>query len=306
MNVFVSLLIYGVMIPCALFVSALPRPLELWLGRWLGRFYLYCDDSRKKIARENIEKCLPQLNPEQVENLLRDNFEHYGMLALEILHIASPIPGHYRRYAPRAAVLEGFENWKAAHDKGKGVLFVSAHLANWELMTAVGAMSGIPLTMVTRTIKPEWLKKVLEDSRLSTGVKAAYQPRTLPAIMRALRNKESVGFVLDQYAPPPMGTPVVFFGAKVDTLAAVGSIAKKTGAAIIPVLQKRGPNGRVRVIIEPEVALDPSTTDRDSITQLLATKVENWIRENPAEWLWGHRRFKNAVWLNEGRSFPRS
>jgi KDO2-lipid IV(A) lauroyltransferase len=141
----------------------------------------------------------------------------------------------------------------------------------------------------------------MERARLSVGVKAAYQPRTLPTIMKALRAGESVGFVLDQYAPSPMGVPVVFFGARVDTLAAVGSLAERTGAAIIPVLQRRKADGRVHISIEPELVLGTARNDPREATQILASKVETWIRLNPVEWLWGHRRFKNAVWNLKGQ-----
>ena len=296
MNPFLAALIFAVLFACGFAASLLPRPLELALGRMLGRLAMRLAPSRRRIAEENMRRCLPELSPEKRARLLRENFEHYGILTLEILHMFSPLPGHYRRYAARVARLEGFEGWKKAHDKGKGVLFVSAHLANWELMAAAGAMAGIPLTMVTRHLKPEWLHRRVEKMRLSVGVRALYQPRTLPGILKGLRAKESIGFVMDQYAPPPMGSWAVFFGARVHTLAAVGSLAQRTGAAIIPVLQRRDSNGLVRVVIEPELGLGEAAGDPDKATQILVSRVEKWIREEPAQWLWVHRRFKNAVW----------
>ncbi len=252
--------------------------------------------SRRRIAEENMRRCLPELSQEQRARLLRENFEHYGVLALEILHMFSPIPGHYRRYAARVARLEGFEHWNRAADKGKGVLFVSAHLANWEFAASAAALKGIPITITTRFLKPKWLHRKMEAARLSTGVRALYQPRTLPGVLRALRANEAVTFVMDQYAPPPMGTWAVFFGAKVHTLAAVGSIAQRTGAAIIPAKQRRTPDGIVHIVLEPELDLGNAAGDPDKAAQILVSRVEKWIREEPRQWLWVHRRFKNAVW----------
>lgn len=277
-------------------VSFLPRRMELWLGRWLGRLYLLVDFKRRKIAYDNIRHCLPELGSAGWDKLLKENFEHYGTLGLELLHMFSPIPEHYRGYVRRVTHLEGFENWEIAHDKGKGVIFLSAHLANWELMAAIIGLHGTSLTIATRHLKPEWLHKKMEASRLSANVWCAYLPDTLPYILRALRKGESFGFVLDQYAPPPMGIPVVFFGVLVDTLAAIGSFSQRYGAAIVPVMQERDRDGIVHIRIEPEMILGDALEDRVKSTTILSQKVESWIRANPPQWLWAHRRFKNVVW----------
>lgn len=274
--------------------SALPRSWELALGPVLGRLALRLDSRRRRVVEENVRRCLPELGPGPREALLRANFEHYGTLFLELLHVFSPFEGHYRDYARRTARLEGLERWRRAHEKGKGVLFVSAHLANWELMASAGALAGIPLTIVTRRLKPEWVHRKMLAARLSTGFRCFCSPHPAREVLGALRRRESVGFVMDQWAPPPTGVRVPFFGVPVSTLAAVGTFAERTGAAIIPVSQRRGADGVVRVVIEPE--LDPGAARRDpaACTALLNAKTEEWIRAEPAQWLWAHRRFKDA------------
>ncbi|HVC09636.1 MAG TPA: hypothetical protein VNH15_06835 [Elusimicrobiota bacterium] len=300
MNPLLSAFLRGILFALGSAVSLLPRSLELPLGRALGRLAAHVLVARRRIAEDNIRRCLPELTPEQQKKLLRENFEHYGILALEILHMFSPIPGHYRRYTARVTRLDNFEHWKRAADRGKGVLFVSAHLANWEFAAGAAALNGIAITITTRYLKPKWLHRKMEATRLSTGVRALYQPRTLPGVLRALRANEAVTFVMDQYAPPPMGTWAVFFGAKVHTLAAVGSIAQRTGAAIIPAKQRRTPDGIVHIVFDPAVDLGDAAGDPDKATQILVSRVEKWIREEPSQWLWVHRRFKNAVWPDSG------
>lgn len=277
----------------ALAASFLPRRIEMLLGPPLGRLLLAVDWKRRHIADENIRRCLPDLSDERRRSLIRENYEHYGLLILEYLHLFSPLSGHYRRYAERVRALEGFEHYKKAADKGKGVIFLGCHLGNWEIQPASGALGGIPVTVITRHVEPEWLHRKLEAARLSVGVRAAYQPRTLPTVMKALRKGESVGFVLDQYAAPPSGLKVRFFGVKVDTLAAVGPLAQRTGAAVVPVVTHRDDKGILHTRIEPEMDLGHALGDQKKSTQILADKVEAWIRANPAQWLWVHRRFKN-------------
>lgn len=298
MNPLLALLLRVPLHGLGLLVWPLPRSWELALGRALGRCGLAVDRKRRRIAEDNIRRCLPELGREDRERLLRENYEHYGILLLELGHLMTPWPGHWGRYARRVSRLEGFENWKRANDKGKGVLFCSAHLANWELMAAAGALCGIPLTITTRRLKPEWLDARMEATRLSAGVSCVYQPRTMPTVMRGLRDGRSIGFVLDQYMVPPMGQKLRFFGVLVDTLAAVAPLARRTGAAIVPVRQIRDADGLVRVIVEPVVPLDGSD---DDVNQVLADHVERWIRAEPSQWLWVHRRFKNVDWSSADR-----
>lgn len=276
--------------------TATPRALELALGPRLGWLLLRLDRNRCRVAYENIRRCLPALGEEGWRDLLELNYRHYGLLFFELAHMFSPVPGHYRRYAASIMRLHGFENWKKAHDRGKGVLFVSSHLGNWEMLVAAGGLSGMSLTMVTRRNKPEWFRRKLQEARAEIGAREAYEPRTLPVVLKALRRGESVGFVIDQYAPPPAGVPVRFFEARVDTLSAVAPLAERTGAAVVPVTTRRDENGLVRVTIEPEMELGEALRDPVRATQAMAAKVESWIRAEPGQWLWIHRRFKNAQW----------
>ncbi|MBI3289001.1 MAG: lysophospholipid acyltransferase family protein [Elusimicrobia bacterium] len=295
MNLLAALLLRVVLHGLGLAVAVLPRSWEFALGGALGRLALRVDPKRRKIAEENIARCLPELAPRERRLLLRGNYEHYGRLVLELTHMFTPIKGHFRDYAARVTVVEGYEHWLKAKARGKGVLFCSAHLANWELAASIGALKGIPVMIVTRRLKPPWLHDWMEMTRLSIGVTAAYQPRTIPSVMKALRDNGGVVFVMDQYMPPPMGEPTRFFGVLVDTLGAIATLARRTGAAILPVRQIREPDGRVRIVIEPEIEL---SGDDKSDNQRLAAHVEGWIRAVPEQWLWAHRRFKNVNWAD--------
>lgn len=286
-----------------LLVSFLPRSWEMSLGRAGGRLARFIDFKRARIARENISRCLPELGPRGWDALVRENFEHYGVLVLELSHMFSPIPGHWRSYVERTVRVEGLEHWEKARARGKGALFVSTHIANWEFNAAIGAIKGMSILIVTRNLKPRWLHDWMEKVRLTTGVRAAYQPRTMPPIMKQVRDGGGVVFVMDQYMPPPMGSPLRLFGVLVDTLSAVAPLARRTGAAILPVSARRGADGSFTVTIEPEMTL----SDSDAVdNQRLADLVERWMRENPAQSLWGHRRFKNVDWSQAGLKAQRT
>ena len=273
-----------------------PRSVEIRLGSAFGRAVLALGGFRRKIALDNIRHCFPELGPAGWEQLLRKNFEHYGILFFEFLHFFTPLPGHFRGYAERISRLEGFENWKKAHDKGNGVLFVASHVGFWEMLAAAGGLAGMNPTVVTTVIKPRWLHERITACRRSTGVRHAFHPGSASAVLQALRGGESVAFMNDQYSHRPIGMPVTLFGVKVDTLAAVAPMARRTGAAVLPVSSFRDDQGFVRVIIEPELELGDAVENAEETTQIIAAKVEGWVRRHPEQWLWIHRRFKNVTW----------
>jgi len=283
-----------------LFVAALPRSWEMALGGFLGRCAARFSTRHVRVARENLARCFPELSEEKRRVLLVENYEHYGRMVLELAHMFAPIPGHFRAYVQRNVSIEGYGNWEKAKAKGKGVLFLGSHIANWEFAASIGAIKDMPVTIVTRRLKPAWLHAWMEKTRLSVGVRAAYQPRTIPTVMKALRDNGGVVFVMDQYMSPPMGEPMRLFGVMVHTLAAIAPLARRTGAAILPVLPRREKDGRVRIIIEPEIAL---TDDDKKDNQRLAAHVEAWMRAVPGQALWAHRRFKDVDWSD--RMAPR-
>ncbi len=297
MNPFLSFFLRLVLGSAGTAVTFLPRGIELRLGRAIGALLLRFDRIRRPIATENMRRCLPELTPAERAVLLKENFAHYGTLALEILHLFSPFPSHYPSYVRKNFKLHGFERWKEAHGRGRGVLFISAHLANWELMIAGSAQQGArPLSIVTRHLKPEWLNRKIVGARESCGARSAYGSRIMGIVAKALKNGESVGFVLDQYEASQAAVSARFFGATVPTLGIVGVLALRFQPAVIPIRQERGADGIVHVTMEPEIDYAALPQTPESITQTLVSRVEGWIRARPAEWLWAHRRFKNAVW----------
>ncbi|MBI4060760.1 MAG: hypothetical protein HY403_04955 [Elusimicrobia bacterium] len=293
MNPVLALLLRVPLHGIGLFAAALPRSWEMALGAFLGRAALIVDSKRRRIAAENIAHCLPELSAARRRALLRENYEHYGRMVLELAHMFAPLPGHFPSYIKRIIAIEGHENWAKAAARGKGVLFLGSHMANWEIAISIGAVTDMRLTIVTRRLKPAWLHEWMEKTRLSVGVTAAYQPRTLPAVLKALRDNRGVIFVMDQYMPPPMGEPMRLFGVKVHTVAAIAPLARRTGAAILPASARREADGRLVVILEPEI---PLTDDDKADNQRLATHLEGWMRARPAQALWAHRRFKNVDW----------
>lgn len=290
--------LWVVVTSAALAVAALPRSFELAVGRFIGRLILLVARKRREVSIENLDRCLPELTAAQRADLLRRNFEHFGILLFEMLHMFCPLPGHFRRYVQRISVLSGgIHHWQKAHAKGKGVIYAGNHVGNWEVVAAQAGLHGMAMMIVTRNLTPVWVHQAMERSRLSVDVQAALPPKTLPTVLKALRKEMSVVFAMDQYSPPDAGgIKARFFGYRVDTLGAIALIARKTGAAVLPGSSFRDEAGLIHVFVDPEIDLSGAEGDLEKSTQLIVDKTESYIRAHPEQWTWGHRRFKHVDW----------
>ncbi|MDE2489277.1 MAG: hypothetical protein KGM24_00410 [Elusimicrobia bacterium] len=275
--------------------TVMPRELEVRLGRALGRALFRRRLFKRAVIEANVARCFPGLDRESRQSLIRRNYEHYGVLLFEFMHFFSPIKGHWRGYVPTAARAEGLDHWAKAHARGKGVIFFGAHLGSWEAGAAALALRGVEATIVTTVLTPRWLHEKITAARASVGMQAAFHPGSMSAVMRTLRRGGAVAFMNDQYAPPPMGIPVTFFGTRVDTLSVIGPLARRTGAAVLPICTFRAQDGTTVARIEPEFDLGAEPEDAEAITQRVAGRIELWVREHPEQWLWMHRRFKNVA-----------
>ena len=253
---------------------------------------------RSKVVEQNLALAYPQNNSEHAAKRKRLHsaaYSHLGNLAIEILFLLGPM----RSFIRSRGVLRGVEHWTKAKEQGKGVIFLSSHVGNWEVMAATGAVwGGIDILIVTKHLKPEWLHRAIERGRLRCGVRATYEPKTLKAVLGHLKHNGTVGFVLDQYAGPPVGVRVPFFGVAVSTTTAIATLAKRTGAPVLPVVNYRDPDGRFIVEIRPPVVWQSHENPDYELaanTAAFVGELERDIYRHPEQWLWIHRRFKGDL-----------
>jgi KDO2-lipid IV(A) lauroyltransferase len=285
-----------------------PRFLQLFLGRAIG-FLFRVKGVRRQVIEQNLEIAYPSENPRFREKILKQAYDHLGNLVIELLFLFGPLPHFVRRFC----TLKGREHWVNARAQGKGVIFISSHVGNWEVMAASGALLGdIDIMIVTKKLKPEWIHRAVERGRQRAHVLATYEPKTLKDVLRHLSRNGTVGFVMDQYSGPPVGVRVPVFGVPVGTPAVIATLARRTGAVVLSVVSYRLGSGRfiteIRGPLEWKVCRDDARLEIAENTALYAQELEKDIIAHSGQWLWVHRRFKGELgplrpneWL-EGRS----
>ena len=275
--------------------GALPRRMQMAAGRALGSI-LYFFRLRFSVVDQNLKFAFPN-DPEQREKTARAFYAHLGQLILEVFLLFGPL----KKFVEKYVVMEGREHIENGLAKGKGILFLSSHVGNWEIMAAsYGVTAKEGLLLVTKQLKPSWLHNAIEEGRRRCGVAGTYEPRTIRDVFSYLKKNKAVGIVLDQYAGAPIGVRVPLFGVPVGTSSALATLARRTGAAVLPVENFRNPDGTWIVRIHP--ALEWKTEDdaehsREVVTNTAhyVEQVESHIKSHPDQWLWMHRRFKGEL-----------
>ncbi len=275
--------------------GALPLRLQRALGKVLGRL-LYAIRFRLAVVQRNLDVAFSSPAEEnRRQRILRASYDHFGGLILDILMLLGPL----KSYVLKNVELLGNENIDAALREGRGILFLSSHLGNWEMMAAAGGLhTRAKLLMVTKRIKPDWLHRAIERGRSRCKVRATYEPQTLKDVLAHLKKGEAVGFVLDQYSGPPVGVRVPFFNVPVGTPLIVAALAKRTDAAVLPVETYRRPDGRWVVDVGPPVpwqAFPDRSYELAANTAYYTSIIEKMILRHPEQWMWTHRRFKGDL-----------
>ncbi len=283
-------------------LSRVPRPVQLRIGLFLG-LLLGRLRWRHALVQSNLQLAFPGATTEAVSYrncLARGFYRHFGNLVVEL---ACQF-GDWRNWVVRNCELSGLEHWEDAVARGRGVLFIASHLGNWEAMAASFSLAverrphSRGLLIVTKHLKPEWLHQAFERNRLKSRVRGTYEPRTMRDVLTELKKGGTVGFVLDQYAGPPIGVRVPFFGLPVGTLQAPAAIARRTGAAVLVAECRRNELGRLKVRIHPIQAWISAENPHRELAENTASwvsAIEASVRSEPEQWLWSHRRFKGDL-----------
>lgn len=260
-------------------------------GRALGRLYRRLDARRRNLARTNLARAFPGMPPEDVEALSVRVFEHFGGVASELFRALSHDP---------ADALERIETVGAVIAKdsvasGRGVLFMTAHLGNWEWAALGTGALGISTGVVARPLDNPLLDATLTRLRTSTGNTVIEKRDATRAMLRALRSGGAIGILNDQHAHPPDAITAPFFGRPAATSSALARLADRTEALIVPAYAIRIAPARWRLTFEP--ALDVRTLSREergveSLTARLNGILEQMVRRHPEQWLWLHNRWR--------------
>lgn len=249
-----------------------------------------------RIGRANLRAAFPDRDPAWIEATLREAWDNLGRVAGEYVHLGrlwdyDPDRPNAGRILTDSADADLFETLR---NDGKPALCFAAHLGNWELPALAAAAHGLPSAVVYRMPNNKAVAKEIIRIRaplmgrlIRTRAQAALE------MASALDAGEHLGMLVDQHFS--RGVDVTFFGRRCKANPSIARLARRFDCPVIGVRVVRLPDRRFRIM-----AHGPYTLPRDAqgqvdigaATQMITGIVEGWIRDNPGQWLWFHRRWR--------------
>lgn len=271
-------------------LASLPQPVRTLFGDVIGVLWFDVLRIRRHIAIENVKIAFPEQSESWQVCTARASLLHMGRSIVEY----SLFPFFTKEKVAKHFDIQGLENLEAAYAKGKGVLFLGLHLGNGDFGIAAVSRMGWPVSLISKIFKSRWLNDLWFGMRAKHGTEFISPEKSSFQILRALKAKRVVFFVLDQFMGPPIGCRTKFFGKETGTAMGLAIMAERSGAPVVPSYTYRTEDGRHVIVFEPEIPWqDASTENIATMTQIYTDKIEQIVRKHPEQWMWIHRRWKN-------------
>ncbi|MBI5143647.1 MAG: mitochondrial fission ELM1 family protein, partial [Candidatus Omnitrophica bacterium] len=288
-----------------LIFSLIPISISLWVGRRLGTIAFIFNKKRRLIAYANLKAAFcKERSPGELRAITKKTYQNLVETFVEILNLTKVDKG----YAAKYVEIINFERVKDAAKSGRGVILLTAHFGDWELLSLTSAMVGFPITVLVREQKMKRVNELLNRLRESKGCKVVRKGISTKNLLRALYDKNIVGILSDQDAGRN-GVFVDFFGRPTSCHSGTMEMAKRTDSIIIPnfIVRRHGPYHKVFLEEYIDFRLSKGGDDIKENLQKYAALLENYVRRYPDQWLWLHKRWKSTptrtvLVLNDGRT----
>ena len=270
-------------------VCLLPYAWLLAVGKILGHLYFLVAAKQRRRAMDQIQQRLG-LSMDEAHATIKRLFVHLGQTFFEVLYMPALTPETMACYV----TFENRHYLDEAIGRGKGVVFLTAHMGNWEWFGAALASAGYPVADIVKAQPNDQHTRILNEYRQMFGIEVFSRGTSeVVGAAKALKKGKILGFFVDQDAGRS-GVFIEFLGKMASTPLGPAVFARKFDAPVLPGFIIRQKGGGHRIILQPPVDFtltDDVEADRYQMTRKMTAIVERAIRTWPDEWLWFQKRW---------------
>ena len=272
----------------------IPRRAAQALARGIARIaFLLAGREREKTLRHLTLAYEGRKSPEEIRKLGGRVFVHWAETAIDVLRF----PRLNLKEADRLIEQgDGLTKIKRVLAEGKGMILLTAHLGNWELMGADIRLHGIEGTVVGRRIYYKKFNQMIINLRGKFSLRTIYQDESPREFLKVLQKNQILGILADQDMDWAEGIFVPFFGRPAYTVTAPVKLALASGAPMVPAFLVRE-GARYRLLVEEPIRVEMKGSREETIREYTARwsrVIEEKIRAYPEQWAWMHRRLKTV------------
>lgn len=257
----------------------------------LGSLWYLVDRSHRQIASDNLKKAFSnRLSDKDRRTVTISVFRNLISILFEI--------GWAMRLEPEDVIREidilGLTHVEKAMAQNRGIIAITAHTGNWELLSMLAAVSPTRINIVYRPLDFAPMDRFIAAFRSRFGADVIPKKGSLKRLIVRLRKNEVVALVMDQRVGHKKGVFIDFFGETAVTTKGPAYLALVTRAPVVPIFMRRSKNSFIIEIGEEIPLLTTGDREKDIMLNTINYNraIETFIRKYPSQWLWIHRRWR--------------
>jgi len=276
---------------CLWVLNRLSRPMAQRVGGWIGvTAWRFMAKERAAIDRHLTFAYGGQLTESDRTAIGREFFINSGKNLADFLRFKD----HFADQIAPLVEIEGLEHYLGAFEKGRGVIGITGHIGNFELLAAALRAKGPEVAVIAREMYDRRLDRMLVANREAVGLNVFQTTESPRRILKWLHDNKALGVLIDTDSMRVRGEFIDWFGHPANTPIGQALLGLKTGAAFVPMACVRTPDDRYKVIVKEEVTVErtgDNLTDARTVTAACVRHLEAIISEHKAQWIWIHDRW---------------
>jgi KDO2-lipid IV(A) lauroyltransferase len=283
-------LIYRFILLGIVLFNYLPRKTALKCGSFLGKLCYFLIAKIRKQTIENLKILFKNKEDKELKRIGLEVFENLGKNAVDVFRLKNTSWEKVNKMVE----VEGIEHFDRAYKLGKGLVALTGHIGNFELIATYFALAGYKVSVIGREIYDKRLDKLLVKNRERAGIQNIPTTAQTREVIKALRSGRALGVLIDQDSFRVRGIFVDFFGKPAKTPIGPILLAQRTGSPIVPLAIVRREDDTYKMVIREEIRAETSEDKEKQLVELTqkGTKfLEEIIREYPTQWVWMHKRW---------------
>ncbi len=282
--------------------------LFLWLAKIAPTSFIYMmmkaltllvyhvDKKRRHLTITNLAMAFPEKTPQEIVSLSKEVYSELSKTITEILLMFTGKFDIDNAIKNREEVKEKLQ--ELAQNSPHGIVFMTAHFSNWELMAHFIAKNGLPMIVIGRKGNNRLIESnITTPFREKYGNSAASKDKAMLSMMKKLKAKGNVGLLIDQKSGGSHSAKIDFFGKPAETTLSVASLKLKLDPLIVPVFVVRGSDGLYELVINAPIEyvadeIEDQQKKLEAMTLQYNKVIEDVVRQYPSQWFWMHNRWR--------------
>jgi len=275
-----------------------PKVLIYTLMRWLTLMVYHLDKKRRQITIQNLTMAFPDKSNGEIKQFSKEVYIELSKTISEILLMVVDRFDIDEAVVNKEEIIARLK--EATHNAPRGIVAVTAHFSNWELLAHFLAKHGLPMLVVGREGNNTLIeKRITQPFRKKYGNDTTTKKKAILSMVKRLKSGSNVGILIDQKAGGPNAVEIDFMGKPAQTITSLAILKQKLDPKIIPFFAARVGEGKYKIImLDPvEYRAEEESDEAKKIEKMTAEYnriMESVIREYPSQWFWMHNRWRIA------------